>query len=128
MSGSEQTDKRTVIRHPTSAYLIVGFLAITCTAAVRAPIHTLVYLLPIAAAFYIARTATIVDERGLTAQALFGSQTVPWSSLAGLRLTDRGAVFAVDRDGTQLRLPCVRSTKLDPLISASAGRIPNPAA
>jgi hypothetical protein len=33
----------------------------------------------------------------------------------------------VDRAGTQLRLPCVRSTKLTQLIAASDGRIPNPA-
>jgi hypothetical protein len=36
-------------------------------------------------------------------------------------------VYAVDADGTQLRLPCVRSTKLTPLIAAGAGRIPDPA-
>ena len=118
---------RTVIKQPNSAYLIVGFVAICVTAVVRSPVQLLVYLIPAACAFYIARTATIVDSRGITARALFGSQRVSWEALRGLRLTDKGAVYAVDSDGTQLRLPCVRSTKLNPLITAGDGRIPNPA-
>jgi hypothetical protein len=118
---------RTVIKQPNSAYLIVGFVAICVTAVVRSPIQLLVYLIPLACALYIARTATIVDSRGITARALFGAQSVSWESLRGLRLTDQGAVYAVDSDGTQLRLPCVRSTRLTALIAAGDGRIPNPA-
>jgi hypothetical protein len=37
-------------------------------------------------------------------------------------------VYAVDSAGGQLKLPCVRSTRLDPLIAAGEGRIPDPAA
>ncbi|HEY2043144.1 MAG TPA: PH domain-containing protein [Jatrophihabitans sp.] len=118
----------TLIRHPSSAYLIVVFAALCMTAAVRAPWQTVVYLIPIAGACYIARTATLVDETGLTARALFGSQTVRWDELRGLRLDSSGTVYAVDTHDTQLRLPCVRSTKLQRLIAASAGRIPDPAA
>jgi hypothetical protein len=118
---------RTVIRHPTSAYLIVAFVALCATAFVRSPLQALIYLIPVAGAVYIARTATIVDDGGITAQAIFGSQTVPWNELAGVRLSDTGAVFAVGNDGTQLRLPCLRSTKITPLIAASDGRIPDPA-
>ncbi|MGI8667025.1 MAG: PH domain-containing protein, partial [Jatrophihabitans sp.] len=94
------------------------------TAVVRSPLQTLVYLVPAAAALYIARTATVVDEQGLHARAVFGSQRVGWDELRGLRLDARGAVYAVDLAGTQLRLPCVRSTRLDPLIAAGAGRLP----
>ncbi len=116
--------QRTVLKHPASAYLIVAFVALCGTAIVRSPVQALIYLVPLAGALYIARTATVVDERGLHAQALFGSQLVGWDELRGLRLDARGAVYAVDQAGSQLRLPCVRSTKLQPLITAGAGRIP----
>lgn len=116
--------QRTVLKHPASAYLIVAFVALCVTAVVRSPVQALIYLAPLAGALYIARTATIVDERGLHAQALLGSQLVGWDELRGLRLDPRGTVYAVDLAGTQLRLPCVRSTKLHPLIAAGAGRIP----
>jgi hypothetical protein len=116
--------QRTVLKHPASAYLIVAFLALCVTAVVRSPLQALIYLVPAAAAGYVARTATVVDDRGLHAQALLGSRTVSWDELRGLRLDPSGAVYAVDRSGGQLRLPCVRSTALQPLIDAGAGRIP----
>ncbi|UQX89939.1 PH domain-containing protein [Jatrophihabitans telluris] len=119
---------RTVIKHPRSAYLIVAFVALCCTAIVRGPLQAAVYLVPLGAALYLARTATIVDAAGLTARAVFGSELVAWESLRGLNLTESGAVYAVEQGGTQLRLPCIRSTKLDPLVRASAGRIPDPRA
>jgi hypothetical protein len=118
---------RTVIKHPNSAYLIVAFIALCMTAVVRSPIQTLIYLIPFAAGSYVARTATIVDSTGITARALFGSQRVNWEELTGLRLAEDGTVYAVDDQGGQLRLPCVRSTKLDVLVVAGHGRIPDPA-
>jgi hypothetical protein len=118
----------TVIKHSALAYLIVAFVALCCTAVVHSPLLALVYLVPLAAAYYVARTATVVDDRGLHARAMFGSSTVGWDELAGLRLDRSGAVYAVDRSGGQLRLPCLRSTRLDALIAAGAGRIPDPAA
>jgi hypothetical protein len=120
--------QRTVIKHSALAYLIVAFVALCCTAVVYSPVLALVYLVPLAAAYYVARTATVVDSRGLHARAMFGSSTVGWDELAGLRLDRSGAVYAVDRAGGQLRLPCLRSTRLDALIAAGAGRIPDPAA
>jgi hypothetical protein len=118
--------QRTVLKHPGSAYLIVAFVALCLTAVVRSPVQALVYLIPVAGAVYVARTATVVDSAGLHARAVFGSQSVSWERLRGLRLDPRGSVFAVDGDGTQLRLPCVRSTRLEPLIAAAGGRIPDP--
>src|SRR4051794_29907396 len=118
--------QRTVLKHPGSAYLIVAFVALCLTAVVRSPVQALVYLIPVAGAVYVARTATVVDSAGLHARAVFGSQTVRWEQLRGLRLDPSGSVYAVDGDGTQLRLPCVRSTRLEPLIGAAAGRIPDP--
>ncbi len=116
--------QRTVLKHPASAYLIVAFVALCATAVVRSPVQALIYLVPAAGALYVARTATVVDEQGLHARAVFGSQLIGWDELRGLRLDRSGAVYAVDRAGTQLRLPCVRSTKLQPLITAGAGRLP----
>ena len=116
--------QRTVLKHPASAYLIVAFVAVCVTAVVRSPLQALIYLVPLAGAGYVARTATIVDEQGLKAQAMFGSDRIGWDQLRGLRLDESGAVYAVDLQGTQLKLPCVRSTKLQPLVTAAAGRIP----
>ena len=120
--------QRTVLKHPGSAYLIVAFVALCLTAVVRSPLQALVYLIPVAGVVYVARTATVVDSVGLHARAVFGSQVVSWDRLRGLRLDPRGTVYAVDDDGTQLRLPCVRGTRLQPLIDAAGGRIPDPAA
>jgi hypothetical protein len=120
-------DGRTVIKHPASAYLIVGFVAICVTAVVRAPLTALVYLVPALAALYVARTATIVDRTGLTARGLFGHQQVSWAELTGLRVLASGNVYAVAADNSQLRLPCVRGSRLGPLITAAGGRIPDPA-
>jgi hypothetical protein len=118
---------RTVLKHPPTAYLIVAFTALCCTAVVHSKPLALIYLVPVAAALYVARTATVVDDSGVHARAILGSRTVGWHELAGLRLDRSGAVYAVDTSGSQVRLPCVRSTRLDPLITAGAGRIPDPA-
>lgn len=106
----------------------MAFLALCLTAVVQSALFTLVYLIPIGCIAYILRTATIVDDNGLTARALFGAQTISWDHLTGLRLADSGAVYAVDDAESQLKLPCVRATKLNPLIAASNGRIPDLAA
>ena len=118
--------RRTVLKHPALAYLIVAFTALCCTAVVHSPLLALIYLVPVAAAVYVARTATVVDDQGVHARAMLGSRTIGWHELAGLRLDRSGAVYAVDSSGGQLRLPCVRSTRLDALIAAGAGRIPDP--
>ncbi len=120
--------RRTVLKHPALAYLIVAFTALCCTAVVHSPLLALVYLLPLTAALYVARTATIVDGEGLHARAILGSRTIGWHELTGLRLDRSGAVYAVDSAGGQLKLPCVRSTQLEELIAAGAGRIPDPTA
>ena len=119
--------RRTVLKHSALAYLIVAFTALCCTAVVHSPLLALIYLAPLAGAVYVARTATVVDDAGVHARAVFGSQTVGWHELVGLRLDRSGAVYAVDSAGSQLRLPCVRSTRLDALIAAGEGRIPDPA-
>ena len=54
----------------------MAFIALCCTAVVHSPVLALVYLIPLAAALYVARTATVVDQPGLHARALFGSRTL----------------------------------------------------
>jgi hypothetical protein len=120
--------RRTVIKHPNSTFFIVAFFALCLTAIVRSPLWALVYLVPMGCVIYILRTATIVDDRGISARALFGTQTIAWEHLIGIRLDESGAVYGVDDADSQLRLPCVRATRLTPLITASGGRIPDPAA
>jgi Bacterial PH domain len=116
---------RTVIKHPNSAYLIVAFTALCVTAVIGIPMLAILYLIPILGAAYIARTATIVDDAGITARVIFGAQLLRWDDLIGLRVADKGDVYAVTNDSVQVRLPCVRGTRLKPLVAASAGRIPD---
>jgi hypothetical protein len=124
--GDSQGQPTTVLSHPGSSYLIVAFLVLCVTAVQEVPIALALYLIPALAAWYVARTATIVTADGLVARAIFGSETVRWDEMIGLELADSGAVYAVASGGVKLRLPCIRSTRLARLIQASDGRIPDP--
>jgi len=120
------------------AYAIVLFLAMCVTAfapgprsglyrgdegsALDSPFWWLVYLLPVAAAVYIARTATIVDDAGITVRALLGRRRLPWVEVRGLSVTGR-SVYAVTADGA-VRLPCVRIADLAAVSRASGGAVP----
>jgi hypothetical protein len=126
VSSASPAPQRTAIKHPNSAYLIVAFTAMCVTAMIAIHWLAVLYLIPLLGIVYIARTATIVDGRGITARAIFGAQHVAWDDLTGLRITDRGEVYAMDRRGILLRLPCVRGTRLKRLVAASGGRIPDP--
>lgn len=96
------------LRLPRTAYLAAGALAVCVTPMVQAPWLALVYLLPIAAFAYVARSGTVVDARGITARAMIGSAHMPWSEVVGLRVSDRGQVFALLPDDKQVRLPAAR--------------------
>jgi hypothetical protein len=84
--------------------------------------RALLLLLPIAVAFYIARTATTVNSSGITVRALLGSRTLPWSELRGLSVNER-SVYAVCLDGA-VRLPCVRVADLSTVAAVSGGKLP----
>ncbi|WP_375479404.1 PH domain-containing protein [uncultured Jatrophihabitans sp.] len=84
--------------------------------------QTLVLLAPIAAAVFIARTATFADSTGLRVRAAFGSRRLPWDDIRGLFVRGR-SVYAVS-DGGALRLPCVHVTELGALSRTSGGRLP----
>jgi Bacterial PH domain len=111
-----------VFRLPRSAYLAVLFLALCTTPLVQHPLASIAYLIPVAAAVFIARTATIVDARGITVRALAGHRILPWADVRGLSVTGR-SVYAVT-DGGAVRLPCVRLADLAALSAASGGHLP----
>ena len=109
-------------RLPRLAYLAVLLLAIGVTPLVQIPALALVYLLPVLAAIFIARTATFVDESGITVRALIGHRRLAWPDVRGLSVTGR-SVYAVTASGA-VRLPCVRVSDLAALSSASGGHLP----
>lgn len=82
----------------------------------------LLFLLPILAAVFIYRTATIVDDSGITVRAALGSRTLSWDTVRGLSVTGR-SVYAVQADGS-VRLPYVGVPQLAQLARASDGRLP----
>ena len=116
-------DTARVFRLPRTAYLPVLLLAIGVTVLVQHPLAIVAYLIPIVAAVYVARTATIVDADGISVRALFGQTRLPWDRVRGLSVTGRN-VYAVTPDGA-VRLPCVRLSDLAAVAAASDGRLPD---
>lgn len=127
--------KTITIRLPRSAYLAVLFL-VFCTTPLAltasgghpgGPVgwswRVALLLIPVIAAVFIARTATVVSAEGLRVRAAFGSRMLPWDQVHGLSVTDR-AVYAVLADGS-VRLPCVRTGDLAVIAAASDGWLPD---
>jgi hypothetical protein len=83
---------------------------------------TLLVVIPVLAAVFIARASTTVGEQGITVRALFGKRLLPWSEVRGLSVDER-TVYAVCADGS-VRLPCVRVGDLAAVSKASGGRLP----
>ena len=79
-------------------------------------------LIPVAAAAFVARTATVVDEVGVSVRAVFGSRLLRWADVRGLAVNGR-SVYAVVADGA-VRLPCVHVSDLAAVSVASGGRLP----
>lgn len=135
MSSAADSAAR-VFRVPKTAYLMLLFLIVGAWptalyggqdggASSPAKIGPLIvlFLIPIGAALYIARTGTAVDEQGVTVRALFGSRRLPWTQIRGLSVSGT-AVYAVLSDGS-MRLPCVRQGDLGAVARASGGRLPD---
>jgi hypothetical protein len=125
--------KTRVFRLPALTYLVVLFLAFG-TAPIAFTSHgiegedatigpqTLILIVPVLAAVFVARWATIVDASGITVRAAFGKRVLPWAELRGLSVSGT-SVYAVLADGS-IRLPCVRVGNLGELSRASGGRLP----
>jgi Bacterial PH domain len=146
VSSASPTPASRTFRLPRSAYLIVLFL-VFCTVPLAfgdnsvhdaadaadnggtgvSGIHlgprALLLIIPIAVAFYIARTATTVNANGIKVRALLGSRTLKWAELRGLSVSER-SVYAVCVDGA-VRLPCVRVGDLAAVAAASDGKLPD---
>jgi hypothetical protein len=109
-------------------YFAVLFLVVGCSPVAFAvgsgdvgP-QTLIMIVPVVAAIFIARWATIVDARGITVRAAFGKTRLGWDEIRGLSVDGR-SVYAVTPDGSW-RLPCVHVANLAELSRASGGRLP----
>lgn len=121
--------ERLVFRTPGSA-LLAAALAAVCAVpfAFAAPGLVAIFIVPLAYAVWVARVRTVADAEGLTVRRLVGGETLPWSTLSGLRLTSRGTVHAVREDGTEAALPSVRTRHLSALSLVSAGHLSDPMA
>jgi hypothetical protein len=125
-----------VFRVPRLAFLVIIFLAAGVwpialyggddgagyASPARLTPLILVFVVPIIAIVFIARTATIVDADGITVRAAFGQRRLRWDEIRGLSVTGR-SVYAVLADGS-VRLPCVGVPNLAAVARASGGRLP----
>jgi Bacterial PH domain len=122
-----------VFRLPKPTYLVLIFLVFGITplalyggpgegSPARISALTLLYLIPVLAAVFIARTSTRVDSSGIRVSAIFGSRMLDWTQVRGLSVTGRN-VYAVTEGGS-LRLPCVRQRDLTAIAQASGGALP----
>lgn len=125
--------KGRVFRLPPLAYVPVIFvlfgvapIAFTGNGIEGSPARlsatTILLVVPIAAAAFVARTATVVTSSGIVVRAVFGTRALPWSRVRGLSISGR-SVYAVLPDGA-VRLPCVRVANLADVARASDGHLP----
>jgi hypothetical protein len=114
-------------RSPLALAGAAFFLVAAIPFAFGAPWLWLVYVLPVAFAYWILRVRTIVDAESVTVRRLLSSRRVPWSEISSLRLGKKSRVSAVLTDGTELPLPTVHVRDLPALAAVSGGRLPDPA-
>jgi Bacterial PH domain len=115
---------RAVFRLPRSAYLPVLFLGFGVTVLVSSWAWTAVYLIPLLAAFFVARRATVVDARQITVRAMFGRERIPWDRVRGLLISERGHVSVALDDQSAILLPYVRARHLPVLAQVSGNLVP----
>lgn len=121
--------KRLVFRIPGSAYVAIAFVVMCASfVAVAAPYFLFVYLLPLAAIIWVARTRTEVDAEKLVVRRVLSRTVIPWSRVASLRLAEKGWIRVVRTDGGEIVLPTVRTRHLPALALISGGRITDPTA
>ncbi|GAA4787263.1 hypothetical protein GCM10023200_21800 [Actinomycetospora chlora] len=116
---------------PLPALVAVGFLAIGVSpVAFTGGVAFLLYLLPLALAWWVVRTRTVVDGTSLRVASAVGSRRIGWDEVATLRVAERGWVRVVREDGSgtavETALTGVRPRDLGRLAQASGGRITMP--
>lgn len=120
---------RLVFRVSPIAWLLVLFLLFCVTPVAAGPLRPLLvlYVVPVALGWWIARTRTVAEPTGLDARTVFGRTRIDWDALRGLKIAGR-SVVAVLADDRQVKLPEVRLRHLGLLSDISGGRIPDPTA
>jgi Bacterial PH domain len=108
---------------------VLGALLLAMAAtpfAFAAPWLFVIYVVPIAAIFWVLRLRTVADADGLVARTLFGRHELRWGDIRALRLSERSWVRAVLDDGREQPLPTVRTRHLPALALISGGRLDDP--
>jgi hypothetical protein len=112
---------------PLPALVAVGFVAVGLSPiAFQGRWWFLLFLLPLALAWWVVRTRTVVDADALRVVSAVGSRRLPWSEVATLRVASRGWVRAVRADEGEQTLTGVRARDLGRIAQASGGRITMP--
>ena len=83
-------------------------------------------VLPFVQAWWIHRLKTVVGPDGIRAVHTFGETSIGWDEVDGLQFDKGGAVSAVRKNGSSVRLPAVGFRDTPVLHVASGGRIPDP--
>lgn len=122
--------KRLVFRVPGTAYVAVAFFVLCASSvALVSKWFVLIYLVPLAMAYWIMRTRTEVDADRIVVRRALSRTTLPWAAVTSLRLSEKGWVRAVRTDGRgEIALPSVRTRHLPALALISGGRITDPTA
>jgi hypothetical protein len=117
-----------VIKMSPMAHLAVGFFTLGLLSVVLANPRWFapLLLIPIAASALIIRYRTVADPQRVTARTLFGSRTLDWADIDGLRFGRGSWARATLKDGSDVMLPAVTFGSLPRLTAASGGRVPNP--
>jgi hypothetical protein len=108
--------------HFATGFLVLALLAVVLGAKWTAPL----LVIPVILSAYIVRLRTVADHDTVTARSLFGSETLRWDDIEGLRFSKGSWARAQRKDGSELRLPAVTFATLPQLTEVSAGRVPNP--
>jgi hypothetical protein len=121
------TESATVtFRLPLTALIgVFGLLVCMTPVAFGVPGLQVMYLGPLALAVWLVRTRTVVGPETMVAYRVWGSRSIAWSDIAGLRIDDRSRVSAVLRAGDEVGLPTVRARDLPVLAALSQGRLPD---
>lgn len=121
------TDSPVVIKVSPMAHFAVGFFTLGLLIPVLAwPVCAPLLIIPVVLSALVIRLRTVADEQGVTVRTLFGSRTVRWDEIEGLRFSRGSWARARLKSGAELRLPAVTFATLPQLTEASAGRVPNP--
>jgi Bacterial PH domain len=116
-----------IIKISPMAHLAVGFLTLGLLIPVLAwPLSAPLLVIPVVLSAMIVRLRTVADDQGVTVRNLWGSRTVRWEDIDGLRFHRGSWARARLKSGAELRLPAVTFATLPELAAASAGRVPNP--